>query len=798
MKQIRLILAAALLLAGMTVFSQQQQIGTSNTYWELVINGTDTTLEITGSGDMPDFEFESDIPWLLNTASITSAVIANGITGIGDGAFAYCKNLDSVSIPNSVTKIGYGAFSECSSLTSVTIPNSVTFIYEATFYSCSSLTSITIPNLVTVIGYNAFENCSGLTSVIIGNSVERIKEYAFAGCNNLTSVTIPNSVTDIEKRAFYSCSGLTSITCLASTPPTLGTEVFKYVPKSIPVCVPADKVTDYRSSDWGSHFTNISSCLPEPVSFTPDRNAINVSLNTEVSVTFDRNITAGNLFGITINGAAATASISGDKLIISHADFIALTSYTVNIPAGAVKDYASAISWSFTTESDSCTFGGYCGGEGDSTNLTWKLTCDGVLTISGSGKMADYVLSTPWSNHYSSITKIVIGNSVTSIGSGAFMGCNNATSVSIPNSVTFIGNSAFIGCTGLTSINIPNSVTVIESATFAICTGLTQISIPNSVKRIKTQAFFRCTGLTSVSIPNSVKNIGVSAFDDCTGIETLTIGNSVDSIQANAFENCSALTSVSIPNSVKHIGAGAFSYCKGMKTLRIGSSVDSIQFQAFDNCSALTSITCLAGTPPTLGWNVFLNVPDTVPVCVPAGSVADYRNDSRWSYFSNINGCAATTLSVSGRVTLEDGSPLAGVVISYGDSSVTTDTNGIYSVSVTNGDPITLTPEMEGYTFTPASITHNMVTAELTGQNFTAAPTVGITEISGENAAIKVYPNPTTGKVYLSVEGNIRVYSIRGALLHEAFGKEVDLSGYPQGVYFLKVDNKVTAKVVKE
>ncbi len=72
------------------------------------------------------------------------------------------------------------------------------------------------------------------------------------------------------------------------------------------------------------------------------------------------------------------------------------------------------------------------------------------------------------------------------------------------------------------------------------------------------------------------------------------------------------------------------------------------------------------------------------------------------------------------------------------------------------------------------------------------------TDVTDYNAndAIRLYPNPTTGKVYLTVEGDIRVYSIQGALLHKTYGNEVDLSGYAKGVYFIRLNGK-TMKVVK-
>ena len=145
-------------------------------------------------------------------------------------------------------------------------------------------------------------------------------------------------------------------------------------------------------------------------------------------------------------------------------------------------------------------------------NLKWHLTDDGVLTITGKGEMYDYSY-TPWS--YDDLTRVIIGNGVTTIGEAAFRSCSHLTSVNIPNSVTTIGGWAFKYCSSLTSVTIPNSVTTIGDNAFSGCSSLTSVTIPNSVTTIGEAAFSNCSSLTSVTIPNSVTTIGGWAFGGC-------------------------------------------------------------------------------------------------------------------------------------------------------------------------------------------------------------------------------------------------------------------------------------------
>ena len=109
----------------------------------------------------------------------------------------------------------------------------------------------------------------------------------------------------------------------------------------------------------------------------------------------------------------------------------------------------------------------------------------------------------------------------------AFFKCSSLTSIVISNSVVSIGDNAFKGCNSLSNVVIPNSVTTIEAGAFWDCSSLTSIVIPNSVVSIGGSAFSGCSSLTSTLIPNSVVSIGDSAFEDCRFLLIIRVSSSM-------------------------------------------------------------------------------------------------------------------------------------------------------------------------------------------------------------------------------------------------------------------------------
>ena len=155
----------------------------------------------------------------------------------------------------------------------------------------------------------------------------------------------------------------------------------------------------------------------------------------------------------------------------------------------------------------------------------------------------------------------------------AFEGCSSLTSVVIPDSVEHIGNFAFEGCSSLISIVIGNRVTSIDENAFLGCSSLTSIVIPDSVRWIEKEAFRNCSSLTSIIIGNRVTRIEQAVFEGCSSLTSVVIPDSVTSIEDAAFAGCSSLTSIVIPDSVISIEDSAFEGCKSLNEQSIVKEV---------------------------------------------------------------------------------------------------------------------------------------------------------------------------------------------------------------------------------
>lgn len=340
--------------------------------WELSPDGTMT---IGGSGKMKDFKqkyiegefFHDDCPWKDYISDIKSVVICDGVTSIGDASFFSCSNLTSATFGKDITEIGWSAFERCTNLKDVDIPDGVTMIGDRAFEECSSLTKITIPKGVTRIEKLTFFLCTALSEVVIPEGVTEIGQGAFYRCTALSDISIPNSVTSIESMAFYACTALSKIVipgnvssvgekafrdCTALTDVTFGGDVAKIGNQAFGNC---SSLTDiYLFGEATGELNDYNS------------NAFNTCFDLSKVYCYDDNMTVDTL--------------------------------TTHMPPHEIA-----------------CLNGTCGAT-ESDSVTWKLTPDGTLSLSGTGTVADYSSTdAPWKEFADKgmIKNVTIGKNVT-------------------------------------------------------------------------------------------------------------------------------------------------------------------------------------------------------------------------------------------------------------------------------------------------------------------------------------------------------------------------------------------------
>ena len=198
--------------------------------------------------------------------------------------------------------------------------------------------------------------------------------------------------------------------------------------------------------------------------------------------------------------------------------------------------------------------------------------------------------------------EVTVPEGVTSIGYGAFGGCESLSSITLPEGVTSIGSRAFERCGSLSSITLPDGVTSIGNEAFSGCSSLSSINLPDGVTSIGMGAFSKCSSLADIEVAE--QNSHYASYDGCLYNKDLTeliqvpcgknevkLSDHITSIGDGAFRSCSSLSSITLPEGVTSIGEWAFSGCSSLSSITLPEGVTSIGTAAFLDCSSLSSIT---------------------------------------------------------------------------------------------------------------------------------------------------------------------------------------------------------------
>lgn len=420
----------------------------------------DGKLLIAGTGTIPDYE-EGATPLEEYKEEITSIQIGDGITGIGNHAFAGCINVERIELPESLVTIGNHSFAYNVSLREVTLPGNIAEIGTRAFYNDINLNVTRFPESLKVVGEGAFYNC-----------------YA--------NMVLPGKDTNIGSNAFY-------------------------LSKHHVIFNPDD--TYLLADGKPALFGNIYKAAAELSLKMDSENLDNilVQLGLEYNQTFK---IINDYFDYLIELEQYGIKISY-KLEILEMPNEPQTEPTSDPESEIITEQEKITESVSATETETDT------DTGDQRVEIIRFSkdiegqyVDGVLTVTGKGELPDLTMDSenPLDDIKTEIESIIIQEGITGIGNFTFRNCLNAETLQLPDSLKIIGNYAFAENYCLSEVKLPGNLEIIKEGAFNKDVNLEIKSFPESLKKIEGYAFYNCFKIREKNAEQKGTRISDNAF----------------------------------------------------------------------------------------------------------------------------------------------------------------------------------------------------------------------------------------------------------------------------------------------
>ena len=454
------------------------------------------------------------------------------------------------------------ALSNFSYLSYINLPQ-LSYVSNSQFYNDIKLEYVSIPNC-SYISNSAFMSCSNL-SYVNAFGTERLYQYAFYNCYKLQEVNLQNCIA-ISDYAFYACRSLSSL-------------------------------------------------------YLPELQTLNLASNTPFMY-------CSNLTSIQMPQAILTGSYIASNYFngCNNLSYILLPSTITSLYGSCFKDC-----YNFDFEKAKLTLNNYsyigdyafcnCSKLTDINNLNSMVKSIYAFTFYGTGI---YNADLPY---------------VTHIYNNAFEKCFNLSYVSIPN-CSYVADYAFSNCTELIKCDLGNKLTSLPVGLFMGCTKLEEFNIPASISYIPSSTFYK-TNISSINIPSSVQSMYSYAFAKCTNL-TYVNTNNVLSIGASAFNGCSNLSIAILPKA-QRLYRYAFANCTHLKAIFM-PNISTLYSNVFNTCANLSIICITNNYIPTLSsMDWFSNTPIITSsylsyygsIYVPTSLVSAYQVTTNWAAYSS-------------------------------------------------------------------------------------------------------------------------------------------------------------------
>ena len=658
MKRVMLLVLAVLMLCSLmpvaAFAAEGSYLGSGycgdNVTWTLDSNGT---LTISGTGAMANYTSSAYQPWKShsNSARIKSIVVEEGVTTIGNSAFAYITSAASVTIADTVTSIGNYAFQGAEGLTAVTIPASVTALKMHVFQGATGLKEVhflgnaptfandSIFHLVAADVYypgndstwtqNVMQQyggtlnwvCAPAEKVASGTCGENLtwtldsngtltisgtgamynydEDAPWMGyCDRITALVVNEGVTSIGNYAFYNCSKLENAS-IADSVASFGARAFYGCSSLKEIQIPEKETAIGAYTFAYSGLTSV--VIPDSVgkiynsAFTDCRNLREVVIGKNMSE-FGETVFAfcNSLNSVRFTGSAPHSGVN---------NVFAFSPATLYYPQGNetwTEEKRNCITYdgnwvpydlcgnNHIYSDGSCTICGKIGGQ-CGENLYWEYN-DSTLTISGTGAMYDY------------------NNSSDAVRPPWNAYRDEMTTVVVKERVTTIGYCAFNDCKVLSDVSLPSTLTKIAGHGFSYCPSLEQIQLPDGLLSIGAYGFANC-GLKSIHLGSAVADIDhLNPFKDNKSLTEITVAENnpnycaVDNVlftkdmsELRCYPGGLTGASYTVPEGVTIISHSSFSYSRYLQEVMLPETVTVLEGYAFLSCAKLSQLALPSG-----------------------------------------------------------------------------------------------------------------------------------------------------------------------------------------------------------
>lgn len=387
-----------------------------------------------------------------------------------------------------------------------------------------NITSVTIEeNTNLTLPSGMFNGLKNLTTISIGEGFTEIPDYFCYECTQMTSVSMPSTIESIGSFSFAHCHLLENVN-LSTNLRTIKESAFMDCNALQTIVIP-DNVT-----------------LIGPRVFYQCDHLGNVTLGTGLTV---------------IPESAFGGSIISTMTIPARVSDIAENAFPISLESIMVDEVNQIYE-----SKDGAVYK-----KSDGTLYIWPASKGGEVTLYSNvsnGLFRNNIL----------ITKVILRDNVTSIGSNAFEGCKSLIEVSMTNNVQTIGAYAFYNCEGLSVLQLSTNVVSLEGYVFSGCKSLETIDISH-VTSLNSCVFQNCSSLVRITLPDSITVLPSSTFSGCTKLEEVNLSH-ITSIGSYAFKDCTCLQSLTLPEGLQTLEREVFKGCSKLESLYLPTSINSI------------------------------------------------------------------------------------------------------------------------------------------------------------------------------------------------------------------------------